>query len=193
MVHIHHVTEMFFKILCWGLARLKKNNKGISLCKHLQFSFQNQSCFHCSVPQLFTGHHKLGWTESGAHILSLHTPLLLISIQELQIYIRLRIITPSHGDMNRSLCSHSLWPPQHIGLHGWGQDHVIWRWWNLWRARNVEISVTFESSENSSEKASLLGLPRLIFSRKKCCHYFCSTGSLFSVKQHQNQAEQFFK
>lgn len=120
MVHIHHVTEMFFKILCWGFGRLRKNNKGISLCKHLQFSFQDQSCFHGCVPQLFTGRHKLGWTESGAHILSLHTPVLLISMQELQIYRRLRIITVSYGDTNRFLCPLSLWSPQYLGLHGWG-------------------------------------------------------------------------
>lgn len=163
MVHIHHVTEMFFKIFCWGLGRLRKNNKVISLCKHLQFSFQNQSCFQGSVPQLFTGHDKLGWTESGARILSLHAPLLLISIQELQIYIRLNIITPSHGDTRRSLCSHSLWSSQYIGLHGWGQDLVIWRWWNLWRARNVEICVILESSEKFQWESLTLGNAKINF------------------------------
>lgn len=138
--------KCFFKILCWGLGRLRKNNKGISVCKHLQFSFQNQSCFHSSVPQLFRGCHKPGRIKS-AHILSLYTPVLLISVQELQMYIRLGIVTPSYDDANRSLCPHSLCSPQYIGLHGWGQNSVIWSWWNPWKARNAEIRVVLESSE----------------------------------------------
>lgn len=146
MVHIHHVTEMFSKILGWGLGRLRKNNKGIPLCKHLQFSESVLFSQLCA-----SAFHRTSWTwmnkESGVHILFLHIPFLLISTQELQIYIKLGMITPSYADTNRSLCPHRLCSPQYIGVPGWGQGHVVWRWWDLCRARNVEISVILESSE----------------------------------------------
>lgn len=79
--------------------------------------------------------------------------------------------------MQTDLCAHtSLCSPQHIGLHGWGPDHVIWRWLNLLRARNVKSVLYVRAVKNSSEKAVLSWMPSLILSRKNIVTTFVTLG-----------------
>lgn len=183
--------KCFFKILCWGLGRLRKNNKGISVCKHLQFSFQNQSCFHSSVPQLFRGCHKPGRIKSAHIFVSLHSSSADFNAG-----------TPNVHKIRN--CYTQLWWCKQIFVPT--QPLLTSIYWFAWvgsKQCDLELMESMKSQKCWNPccaweqwKIPLLKLPyswecHVSFLAEKCNHHFCNTGPLFSVKWHQNQAEQF--